>query len=269
MTLWTGLIGVSPDHQISQEQPSGPGKSLRCRARSEDFERKISIRFLVPDMVGASPQLSFAGSPNHRQILAAQSDRTSQESALLRLPQEILLDIFDAIAHAPSQIGFALTCKQLAQLAQGADLVLSVSSPKYAGFLPPAVFDVPDLMASLRSWMPANLRLCGHCLTYRPFDSNYWHGVDGFTTLDFWIQKIGWNFKDARWWKQTHDICPLCHFSCTLSDYVPCDGCRALGRFGDVDWQRVSDHWYERADSSAGLRLATTSTAVGTSFGGT
>ena len=52
----------------------------------------------------------------------------------------------------------------------------------------------------------------------------------------------------GSWHKVVHDICPSCHGSCSLSDYVDCDGCRALGRLGDVDWTRVSDSWRRRTE---------------------
>ena len=157
------------------------------------------------------------------------------------LPSEVLLVVFDSIAHAPSQIALALTCRRMAILARTIQLKLTLISAKYAGFLPVDVFDVPDLMSTLRGWMPPYLRLCGHCLTYRPVSAEYWQGVPGFSQNDFWIQKTGWTFKDARWIKQTHDICPSCHWSCSMSDYVDCDGCRALGKLGDVDFSRVDN----------------------------
>ena len=111
------------------------------------------------------------------------------------LPGEVLLEIFESISHAPSQIAFALTCKRVAALARSIDLARTLTSAKYAGFLPVGVFDIPDLMASLRSWNPASLRLCGHCLTFRPCSAEYWQGKKGYERNDFWIQKIGWSFK--------------------------------------------------------------------------
>jgi len=111
------------------------------------------------------------------------------------------------------------------------------------------LFDVPDLMSSLRPWMPKNLRLCGHCLTYRPFEPEYWQSVVGFQRNDFWIQKHGWEFKNASWRKQIHDICPACNIACSLSDSVDCDGCRALGRLGDIDFERVAaNSWMKRTE---------------------
>jgi hypothetical protein len=110
-------------------------------------------------------------------------------TGLLSLPPEILLHIFIEIAHSPSQIAFALTCKQIARLASRVDLSLSLASPRYAGFLPVSVFDVPDLMNYLKPWMPPHLRLCGHCLTYRPSSSDYWRKVPGHDRNDFWVRK--------------------------------------------------------------------------------
>ena len=165
---------------------------------------------------------------------------------LSKLPFEILMEVFNHLDHAPSQVLLALSCRRLAEVAKCVPLTLSLTSARYAGFLPRTVFDVPDLMHQLRPWMPDSLRLCGHCLTYRPSTADYWKSVPGFERNDFWIQKIGWVFKDARWWKQTHDICPACHGSCSLSDYVDCDGCRALGRLGDIDWTRVTQSNHSR-----------------------
>ena len=207
MALWTGIPGIGCGYQPPTEHPAIPGKALRCRAQSVDFERKISTRFTLPD-----------------EVLVDRDEIVQQSSTFLELPHEVLFDIFEVLCHAPSQIGLALTCKQMARIAQRVDLGLSASSARYAGFLPPSVFDVPDLMSSLRPWMPSGLKFCGHCLTYRPHDSDYWHTIDGFERYDFWVQKVGWTFKEARWRKQTHDICPACHSSCSISDYVPCDG---------------------------------------------
>ncbi|KAK5461076.1 hypothetical protein LTS15_003139 [Exophiala xenobiotica] len=190
---------------------------------SEDFERKLSCRFTIPD-----------------EILSKVTDQPYEGSILIKMPHEILLTIYDSLAHAPSQIALALTCKRMGTVAKDVHLHLSPTSPKYAGFLPKSVFDVPDLMAQLRPWMPVDLRLCNHCLTNRPRHEEYWNGIVGCEISNFWIQKTGWNFHDASWHKQVHDICPACHVNCTLSDYVDCDGCRALGRLGDIDWTRVS-----------------------------
>jgi hypothetical protein len=159
-----------------------------------------------------------------------------------------VLVIYDCIAHVPSQVNFALTCKQLARIARNVTLNLSQTSARYAGYLPSAVFDVPDLMSSLRLWMPKNLRLCGHYLTYRPFELEYWQSVAGFQRNDFWIQKHGWEFKNVSWRKQIHDICPACNIACSLSDSVDCDDCRVLGRLGDIDFERVgANSWMKRA----------------------
>ena len=218
MALWTGIPGIGCSYRSTDTQTPPPevsevlGKTLKCRAMSDDFGRKISSRFTIPEQVLNS------------NITTQSSTAVDQAPNLLDLPVEVLMEIFTQLHCAPSQIKLALTCKQLACLASQTDLGLSVSSPKYAGFLPPAVFDVPGLMSSLRSWMPTHLKFCGHCLTYRPEDPDYWHTVEGFQRYDFWIQKVGWTFKDASWWKQVHDICPACHFACTLSDYIPCDG---------------------------------------------
>jgi hypothetical protein len=115
------------------------------------------------------------------------NDRPEPPALLLTLCPEVLFHIYSSIAHSPSQISFALTCKQLSRLASRIDLSLSLASPRYAGFLPVSVFDVPDLMNHLKPWMPSHLRLCGHCLTYRPFLADYWHNVPGHERNDFWV----------------------------------------------------------------------------------
>lgn len=181
-------------------------------------------------------------------MLANECDEAEGDSGLLTMPHEILLTVYDSVAHAPSQVALALTCKRMASVARGVRLGLSSTSPRYAGFLPRSVFDVPDLMAQLKPWIPADLRLCNHCLTNRPYREEYWDTIVGCEISTFWIQKTGWVFHNASWHKQVHDICPACHVSCSLSDYVDCDGCRALGRLGDVDWSRVSDSWRRRTE---------------------
>ena len=171
--------------------------SLRCLAKTEDFERKLAKRFVVSDTVSRTRHA------RHRSVVAIdaskilQADRSNADACgtLSVLPGEVLLDIFDTLGHAPSQVAFALTCKRLATLAASIDLTRTLTSPKYAGFLSVGAFDVPDLMASLRSWSPTSIRLCGHCLTFRPSGAEYWQSKKGFERNDFWIQKIGWSFK--------------------------------------------------------------------------
>ncbi len=148
--------------------------------------------------------------------------------------------VFEAVADAPSQVALALTCKRMARMAAHMNLSRSYVSPKYAGLLPKEVFDIPCLMKQLAPWMPDYLRLCDHCLTYRPCEADYWRTVPSCDGSTYWVHKVGWSFSDASWHKQMHNICPSCHMTCSLSDYVDCDGCRALGRLGDIDWARVA-----------------------------
>lgn len=159
---------------------------------------------------------------------------------MLQIPCELQIHIFEMIDHAPSQVAMALTCKRMSELACQVNLSRAYTSAKYAGLIPKEVFDVPPLMKQLGGWMPEYLRLCDHCLTYRPWDGEYWSTVRGCETGSFWIRKTGWEFSGGSWHKQMHNICPLCHLGCSLSDYIECDGCRALGRLGDIDWARVS-----------------------------
>ncbi|EXJ59311.1 uncharacterized protein A1O5_12192 [Cladophialophora psammophila CBS 110553] len=230
MALWTGFpAGSGP--KVNEDSCPVPRKPLKCKAKSHDFERKLSSRFIVPEEILKNTDLEYKG-----------------QSVLLMMPYEILLAVYDNVAHAPSQVALALTCKRMAIAARNVQLCLSPTSPKYAGFLPKAVFDVPELMTQLKPWMPADLRLCNHCLTNRPRREEYWNTIIGCEVSNFWVQKTGWDFHNASWHKQVHDICPACHASCTLSDYVDCDGCRALGRLGDVDWARVSDSWRRRTE---------------------
>ncbi|KAJ9633850.1 uncharacterized protein PV06_05685 [Exophiala oligosperma] len=231
MALWAGFpagVGLPPRSNLAP----AIRRPLKCRAKSEDFERKLLSRFSVSD-----------------EMLADAPEGSDEDPLLLKMPYEILWNIYDSLDHSPSQIALALTCKRMATVARDVHLHLSSTSAKYAGFLPKTVFDVPELMAQLKSWMPADLRLCNHCLTNRPCDEQYWNGIVGCEISNFWIQKTGWNFHDASWHKQVHDICPACHVNCTLSDYVDCDGCRALGRLGDIDWSRVSDSWRRRTET--------------------
>ena len=157
------------------------------------------------------------------------------------MPAEILLLVFEAIEHAPSQVAFALTCKLVAQIATDVDLARSYISPEFAGKLPKEVFDVPLLMKQISTWMPSALLLCDHCLTARPQDAAYWEIVSGHGKLSVWKKVPGWYFANASWHKHFLNICPACSRKCTISDYNDCDGCKALGRVGDVDWSRVSD----------------------------
>jgi len=164
------------------------------------------------------------------------------------MPYEVQMLVFEALCNAPSQVSLALTCKQMAQVASDMNLSRSYVSAKYAGLLPKEVFDIPCLMKHLVSWMPESLRLCDLCLPNRPRDPEYWRTVSSCKGSTYWVQKVGWTFSDASWHKQMHNICPSCHATCTLSDYIDCDGCRALGRLGDIDWSRVSDAHTKRIE---------------------
>lgn len=168
------------------------------------------------------------------------------------MPHEVQMLIFEALADAATQVVFALTCKQMALVAANTDLSRKYTDAKYAGLLPKQVFDVPYLMRQLAAWMPEGLMLCDHCLTNRPRDKEYWQTVDSCQGQGVWIIKTGWSFSNASWHKQMHNICPSCHVTCSLSDYVDCDGCRALGRLGDIDWSRVSDMQRQRSLSNEG-----------------
>ncbi|EXJ65301.1 hypothetical protein A1O7_01642 [Cladophialophora yegresii CBS 114405] len=232
MALWTGFPAGIGFKEKTTESSLPPRRPLTCRAKSDDFERKLSCRFILPDDI-----------LDNRLLQDDESD-----PILLKMPYEILLAVYDTVAHAPSQVALALTCKRMARAARDIQLCLSPTSAKYAGFLPRAVFDVPELMTQLKPWMPPELRLCNHCLTNRPRHEQYWSTVAGCEVSNFWITKTGWEFRNASWHKQVHDICPACHASCSLSDFVDCDGCRALGRLGDVDWSRVSDSWRRRTE---------------------
>jgi hypothetical protein len=73
------------------------------------------------------------------------------------------------------------------------------------------------------------LRLCNHCLTFRPGYTSiidmvadqksenessdnrlsvdeYWSRVEGCEISNFWIQKTGWVFGEGRWNKVVHDV---------------------------------------------------------------
>lgn len=174
------------------------------------------------------------------------------------MPNEIKALLFGHIADAASQVALALTCKTMALVATGLNLTRAYISRRFAGLLPKEAFDVPNLMKCLSAWAPESLKLCNHCLTLRPHDRTYWLTVQDSFGSNLWIQKVGWTFSDGSWQKQMHDICPLCHVSCSLSDYVDCDGCRALGRMGDVDWSRVGASHRERTKESQAFGIYAT-----------
>jgi ribosomal protein S10 len=50
MALWTGFPGSIGLPQRSESCPV-VRKPLKCRAMSDDFERKLSCRFIIPDEV--------------------------------------------------------------------------------------------------------------------------------------------------------------------------------------------------------------------------
>ncbi|RMD39308.1 hypothetical protein DV735_g5814, partial [Chaetothyriales sp. CBS 134920] len=144
---------ATSSHTILETEGNKPIAKAKSQARAVYFERKLGPRFVVNNSILASA-------------------RNSRDSALLNLPDEILLAIFLSFDQVSGQVALALTCKRLALIARDVDLSLSVISSKYAGFLPAAVFDVPLFMQSLRPWMPHSLALCDHCLTYRPHEGS-------------------------------------------------------------------------------------------------
>ncbi|RMZ90865.1 hypothetical protein DV736_g1912, partial [Chaetothyriales sp. CBS 134916] len=111
----------SPVETERAEAINTPTANPKCHARSADFERKLRPRFVLND--------SMLGSPYH-----------SPDSALLNLPDEILLTIFSNLDQVFGQVALALTCKRLALIARDVELSLSLTSRKYAGFLPASVF---------------------------------------------------------------------------------------------------------------------------------
>lgn len=59
MALWTGFpAGTGVKQQL--EAPAVPRKPLKCQAKSHDFERKLSCRFILPDEVGVAVSPPFS-----------------------------------------------------------------------------------------------------------------------------------------------------------------------------------------------------------------
>ena len=149
MALWTGfpagvgdmkLSNSTDTSRISLKGDESPKVLLKCLARSSHFERKLGMRFLLNDRVRLAFTVRAKTSYAHASSQFLASAAESVESILLNLPHEVLLVIFSSFDHVAGQIALALTCKKLALIARDVNLSLSLTSKKYAGFLPIAVF---------------------------------------------------------------------------------------------------------------------------------
>lgn len=82
--------------------------TLRCLAKSEHFERKLGKRFVISDNVSSNRVAGHNSAEVIDALKILQAHRPDWDAcgALSRLPGEVLLDIFDSVGHAPSQISF-------------------------------------------------------------------------------------------------------------------------------------------------------------------
>jgi hypothetical protein len=153
MALFTNYPARNPS--LTTDVDPSTKIELKCLARSTDFQRKLGDRFVLPEHVREPPWVVTASSvPRHHLTHRAPIQITSTaithpESILLNLPYEVLLVIFGSFDHVSGQIAFALTCKKLALIARDVNLTLSLTSKKYAGFLPVAVFGTSQFVTVL------------------------------------------------------------------------------------------------------------------------
>lgn len=167
-------------------------------------------------------------------MLQPSSVDSQDNSILFEIPYEVLILIIQTISDSPTQVTLALTCKRLANAVSKVPLSLSATSRKYAGFLPVSVFDVPDLLTQLKPWAPQHLRLCNHCLTFRPTENAYWRRVEGCEISNFWVTKTGWWFGGGGWNKLVHNICPMVSPPVQCCTCVSCTSLMPLSVTGAV-----------------------------------
>lgn len=122
--------------------------------------------------------LRFATDFNAQLLGAAQA---TQSSALLTLPNELVLQIF-AYASPVEQLFLALTCKRLLHVASMKNLSIP-SASNHRGTSCSAMLAILHIMQPLdarrrknKSWAP-----CCDCYRYRPKRKSYWKIVGGVT----------------------------------------------------------------------------------------
>ena len=126
---------------------------------------------------------------------------SSSDCHILKISTEVLLQIYNLLDHAPTQIAFSLTCKDLAQVASMVDRsdcfsirLVTLPAPHFNHFnrLKPlatqqhadAYCAAAHMAAQIKLYkeyekalvalMPQNMRLCSHCRIYKPLTKR-WH----------------------------------------------------------------------------------------------
>jgi hypothetical protein len=231
-------------------------RELRCRAMQSHFERKLGPRLKIPLNLFRGP---------HGNI-----NRQSQ-SPIFTLPPEMLSAIYNAVNHLPSQVMLGLTCKRFASVAMtvnftttntqihsaSAAAVPSSSSSSSSSTTiiqnpsPPSpglstLAELLLLLKALNRPSHQSLKVCSHCLTFRPASPAYWRSIAGYERNDFWVRitKVDATFSaplasgmaaaavvQQNWARTTHDICPACHAACESLGTTTtggCVGCEAL-----------------------------------------
>ena len=137
-----------------------------------------------------------------------------------KLIDDILLEIYDAIGHAPSQACSALSCKRFARIANLADRSSNLGIDFECGGLYRQSAGLKYYRHGIQGFREPGRRLCPHCLVYKPAElqtSWWWRGRGkGRGT----IKKVWkWAPVGSNWFEETVTsrvlYCKPCRRRCT------------------------------------------------------
>jgi hypothetical protein len=147
----------------------------------------------------------------------------------LRLPAEVLLEIYLLLDDAPNQALFALTCKSFALVAtmearsesftSGQTTIIARRGIPKIDWLTLKIF-----MRQLDMWMPTRLWLCTHCLRYHPLTSDWRDRM--LKHLDRDREILSRRIKEAKKEKHTIDEAYMLKWAQTFHRRGWCPSCR-------------------------------------------
>jgi len=125
---------------------------------------------------------------------------------IFKLPNELLLKIYNDIPHPAGQVAFSLSCKFLFKIAATSRLpIRSFQIPIFDHTMP---YVHRHLMLDMQrwAWVPTDLRLCRYCWKFLP-KQRTWKTADGIVISKLKMVDWVWAVKE---WVQGGKVCPTC-----------------------------------------------------------
>ncbi|KAM5373289.1 hypothetical protein ACJZ2D_007118 [Fusarium nematophilum] len=192
-------------------------------------ENPLRTRFVVPQELFGPPTKSSR----------RPRSRPNSSAPLVRLPNEIVLEIFSLVEHE-DQLWLALTCKRLLQVS--ACVSIEIPSAVKHQFRPYC----SNMHNFLKRVAPQDARgrpkktvaLCHDCLRYRPTRKTYWRGKKHEKCEESEQGLPGWERAVEHWRDRFSTQCP----QCWCDEWVALDyGSQAEHLKGRYDWRVVDD----------------------------